>query len=316
MKKILLMFFCVSVALMAMAQIKKPTIMVIPSNAWCNQNGYVDEIDNQGTTMIVPNYTMAFQNDMELKLVIAKINDLMAERGFPLVDLEATLNRINQQTAEDNMITSKNSGASIMETPYEKLRRTAKADIIMELTWDVQIQGPKKTLSFILEGKDSYTSKSIGGANGVSQPSFSATTPVLLEEAVLAHIDNFNDRLQAHFDELIEIGREVSIEVRVFENELGVDLESMFEGEELTEIIDNWMADNTVEGRYSFVEGSENLALFEQVRIPLYDIKGRAMDANRFARELRKLLQSEPYSIPVKLLNKGLGKAVLIVGDK
>lgn len=316
MKRVLLIISCLTVALMAMSQAKKPIIMVVPSDAWCNQNGYVNEYDNQGTPTMVPNYTQAFQNDMDLKLVIAKINDLMAERGFPLKDLESTVKSINQSVAEDNMITSKNSGAAIQETPYEKIRRTAKADIILELTWDIQVQGPKKTLSFILEGKDSYTNKSIGSAAGVSQPSFSAATPVLLEEAVLAHIDNFNNRLQAYFDDLFENGREVALEFKVFENPQGYDLESEFNGEELIEIIDNWLADNTQEGRYNYVDGSENFALFEQIRIPLYDIKGRAMDTNRFARELRKVLQAEPYLIPVKLVNKGLGKVVLIIGDK
>lgn len=316
MKRILLLLSYVLVALSAMSQAKKPIIMVVPSDIWCNQNGYVEEIDNQGTTIIVPNYVQAFQNDMDLKLVIAKINDMMAERGFPLKDLESTVKSINQSVAEDNMMVSKNSGSSIQETPYEKIRRTAKADIIIELTWDIQTQGPKRTLSFIMEGKDSYTNKSLGSAAGVSQPSFSAATPVLLEEAVLSHIDNFNNRLQSYFDELQEIGREVSLEIKVFENEKGYDLETEFEGEELIEIIDNWLADNTQEGRYSFVDGSENYAVFEQVRIPLYDIKGRAMDTNRFARELRKVLQAEPYLIPVKLVNKGLGKAVLIIGDK
>ena len=87
MKRILLLLSYVLVALSAMSQAKKPIIMVVPSDIWCNQNGYVEEIDNQGTTIIVPNYVQAFQNDMDLKLVIAKINDMMAERVFPLKDL-------------------------------------------------------------------------------------------------------------------------------------------------------------------------------------------------------------------------------------
>lgn len=316
MKRLALIISFVVVAVVAFAQAKKPTIMVVPSDVWCNQNGYVDQVDNQGTALIVPNYVQAFQNDMELKLVIAKINDLMAERGFPLKDLESTIKSINQSVAEDNMLVSKSTGAELQESAYDKIRRTAKADIIIELTWDIQTQGPKNTLSFILEGKDSYTNKSIGSASGVSQPSFSAATPVLLEEAVLAHIDNFNNRLQSHFDDLLENGREISVEIKVFENDLGIDLESEFDGMELIEVIDNWLADNTVSGRYSFLDGTENYAVFEQVRIPLYDIRERAMDANRFARELSKVLKSEPYNVPVKLVNKGLGKAILILGGK
>ena len=298
------------------AQAKKPTLMVVPSDVWCSTNGYMTEYDNQGNIMNVPDYQKALQTNMDLKLAIAKINDLMAERGFPLKDLEQQIKLINQQNAEMNMTTSSN-GNALAESPIDRLLRTAKADIILELTWNVVRQGPKYSLTFILEGKDSYTGKSIGGANGTSAPSFSAELPVLLEEAVVAHLDNFNHRLQTHFEDLFANGREVSFEVRVFaDNEAGINLESEFDGYELAEIIDDWMALNTVEGRFSKLGSSENYVQYEQVRIPLHKANGVAMDTESFARQLRSVLRKEPYNIPVKVLNRGLGKTILVLGEK
>lgn len=311
-----ILFSALIVAAGAFAQAKKPTLMVVPSDVWCNQNGYITEYDNQGTTVKVPDYQQALQNDMDLKLAISKINALMADRGFPLKDLEQQIKLINQQTAEMNITTSK-SGNQMAETPTDRLWRTAKADIVLELTWDLSTQGPKHTLSFILEGKDSYTGKSIGAATGVSTPSFSAELPALLEEAVLAHIDNFNNSLQAYFDDLFANGREVALDIRVFEdNEKGIDLETEYNGMELSEIIDNWMAVNTVQGRFSKLGASEYYISYEQVRIPLYNAAGVAMDTESFARQLRKVLQKEPYNIPVKLLNRGLGRTILVLGEK
>ena len=298
------------------AQAKKPTLMVVPSDVWCSTNGYMTEYDNQGNIMNVPDYQTALQTNMDLKLAIAKINDLMAERGFPLKDLEQQIKLINQQNVEMNMTTSSN-GNALAESPIDRLLRTAKADIILELTWNVVRQGPKYSLTFILEGKDSYTGKSIGGANGTSAPSFSAELPVLLEEAVVAHLDNFNHRLQTYFEDLFANGREVSFEVRVFaDNEAGINLESEFDGYELAEIIDDWMALNTVEGRFSKLGSSENYVQYEQVRIPLYKANGVAMDTESFARQLRSVLRKEPYNIPVKVLNRGLGKTILVLGEK
>mgnify|MGYP003292051504 CR=1 FL=1 len=298
------------------AQAKKPTLMVVPSDVWCTQNGYVTKYDNQGTIMTVPDYQTALQTNMDLKLAIAKINDLMVERGFPLKDLEQQIKLINQQNAELNMTTSSN-GNALAESPIDRLLRTAKADIVLELTWNVVRQGPKYSLTFILEGKDSYTGKSIGGASGTSAPSFSAELPVLLEEAVVAHLDNFNNRLQLHFEDLFANGREVSFEIRVFEdNEAGINLESEYDGYELAEIIDDWMAQNTVQGRFSKLGSSENYIQYEQVRIPLFKANGVAMDTESFARQLRSVLRKEPYSIPVKVLNRGLGKTILVLGEK
>ncbi|MCI7575750.1 MAG: DUF6175 family protein [Bacteroidales bacterium] len=316
MKKILLFCICTLSATLAFSQAKKPTLMVLPSDFWCNQNGYVQEYDNQGITTVMPDYQTALMSDVDLKLVIAKINDLMAERGFPLKDLEQNIKMINQQNAEMNLITS-NAGNTLAESPIDRLLRVAKADIIIEVTWDIKEQGPKRTLTYIMEAKDAYTGKSIGGANGASSPSFSADISVLLGEAVLANIDNFNNRLQAYFDDLFTNGREVALEVRVFENnEAGIDLETEYDGYELVEIIDDWMAANTVEHRFSKLGSSENYVAYEQVRIPLYKTNGMAMDTEAFARELRSFLRKEPYHIPVKVLNRGLGKTVLVLGEK
>jgi len=316
MKRSFLTLAFAAVALLAAAQAKKPTLMVVPSDVWCNTNGYVTEVDNMGSTQIIPDYQQALQSDMDLKLAIAKINDLMAERGFPLKDMEQTLKSIATQNAEQNLMTSKN-GNEMAESAIDRLYRTAKADIILELTWNVKEQGPKRVLTYILEAKDAYTGKSIGGANGASTPSFSADVAVLLEEAVVANIDNFNNRLQTYFDDLFANGREVMVDIRVFDNnEAGIDLETEYDGDELGEIIDAWMAANTVQGRFSKLGSSENYIAYEQVRIPLYNNSGVAMDAEAFGRQLRKVLTKAPYSIPVKVQNRGLGRVVLILGEK
>lgn len=303
----------------AFSQAKKPTLMVMPSDAWCYQNGYMKLIpDGEGREKQIPDYEEALRTSMDLKLAIAKINDLMAERGFPLKDLEQQVKLIQQQTAEQNIVTSK-SGNELAESPIDNLLRVAKADILIELTWDVKEQGPKRTLSYILEGKDSYTGKSIGGSNGTSSPSFSADMTVLLEEAVVAHIDNFNNRLQTYFDDLFANGREVSLDIRVFaDNAAGIDLESEVGPDqiELAEVIDAWMAENTVEGRFSKLGSSENYISYEQVRIPLYNARGVAMDTEAFARQLRNYLRKEPFNIPVKIMNRGLGKCIIVLGEK
>ena len=141
---------------------------------------------------------------------------------------------------------SKNNGAAIVENPLDKLRRTAKADIILEVSWQVETMGPKQYITFNLKGLDAYSNKQIAGAEGTGSPSFSATVAVLLEEAAQNHLDEFAAQLQSHFDDMFANGREVAIDIRVFENNLGIDLEKEYDGYELTEIIDDWMAQNTV----------------------------------------------------------------------
>ena len=304
------------VALVASAQIKKPELMVIPSDVWCISNGYYTEVENLGTTVKVPNYKQALQENMGLKLAIAKLNDLMAERQFPLQSLEQTVKNLEQRRMEDNLTTSK-AGNELAESPLDEVARTAKCDIILELSWEVKDFGPKHSISYILEARDAYTAKSIGAASGTGAQSFSADVDVLLEEAIVANMDNFVNRLMDHFQEMQTIGREISLDIKVFaDNAAGVDLETEFDGEELVDIINNWLQVNTVQGRFSMPYASENIANFTQVRIPVYDERGRAIDANGFAKSLAKYLKKEPYNIPSKVLVKGLGRAVIILGEK
>ena len=49
MKKFLLTALCCAATLSLSAQAKKPTLMVIPSDMWCNTNGYMTAYDNQGS---------------------------------------------------------------------------------------------------------------------------------------------------------------------------------------------------------------------------------------------------------------------------
>ncbi len=298
---------------MAFSQAKKPTIMVVPSDVWCNTNGYMMEFDNQGKKVKVADYKKALQENSDLLLVIAKINEMMASRGFPLKNLESCLKTLEAESAEDAMMTSK-GGGEVSESPVDKLKKTAKADIVMQLTWTVNTTGPKKSITFNLQGLDAYTDKQVAGASGTGAPSFTAELPVLLEEAVLAHIDNFNGQLQAHFEDLFANGREIILRIKKWDTFDG-DLESDFGGKELGEIIEEWVSANTVKNRFSTTDATENMMLFEQVRIPLYDEKNKAIDARNWAKGLQKYLK-DTHAIESKLMMKGLGQASLVIGEK
>jgi hypothetical protein len=131
------------------------------------------------------------------------------------------------------------------------------------------------------------------------------------------HIDNFNAQLQAHFEDIFANGREIVVRIKTWDD-AGFDLEEEFDGDELGMIIEDWMSDNTVHGRFNTTDATENMMLFEQVRIPLEmeeDGKVRQVDARRWVNGLRKYLKSE-YDIESKLMMQGLGQAQLVIGAK
>jgi len=314
MKKLLTLTFFVTMLANGFGQAKKPTLMVLPSDNWCTQRYFMTEFDNQGTKQKVPDYKAAFQEDTELGQVISKIGGLMVDKGFPLKDAEQELKLLEQRAAEDNMTMSKSSASSLNESPLDMLKKRAKADIIIQIWWKVNKEAKGKSVSFTLEALDSYTGKRIAASTGNSSPS-DEILPEMLMKAVESNIGPFGDQLQKYFDDLLANGREVSIFIKTWDS-WEYDLEVEFDGEELTDIIDDWMYDNTVSNRYSLSDASENFMRFEQVRIPVYDERGRAIDARKFTKDLRKFLSREEFGITSKLMTRGLGEAILVLGEK
>ena len=286
--------------------------MVVPSDLYCNLKGYTLSYDNEGVITVLPDYKRALQIDVELNTAITTIGQMMADRGFPLKLLEQELKSIQQEKTEDAMMMS-NNGSEIEESPVDWLKRVSKSDIIMQVTWSVNKSGPRYSLTFSLQGIDAYTNKQIAACQGTGEPTFSAELPVLLEESIVNNLDVFNSQLQNYFDDMFINGREVSLKLKRW-NDTEYDFESKIGNTELCDIIEDWVADNTVNGRFNLTDATENMMSFEQVRIPVYDENGRAVDTRRWARELTKYLSS--LNIPTKLIIKGLGQATIIIGGK
>ncbi len=307
---IVLLGFCSS--LMAFPQAKKPTLMVVPSDLYCNQHGYMQTFSNQGQTENVPDYKRALQNDPQLLTGITVIGQMMADRGFPLKLMEQELKSLNEESAEDALLTSK-SGSDIAESPVDRLKKKSKSDIILQVTWLVNRAGPKYSLTFNLQGIDAYTNKQIAACQGTGDPTFSAELPVLIEESIANHLETFTTQLQNHFNDMFENGREITLRVKKWEDS-EFDLESEFDGTELSNIIEDWVSANTVKGRFNTSDATENYMYFEQVRIPLFEENQRAMDARRWTRGLINKLKT--LGVPAKLMMKGLGQATIVIGGK
>lgn len=296
------------------SQAKKPSIMIVPMDNWMQENGFMTKINSMGEEISYPDYRKATLENSDLINVISKVGELMSERGFPTKDLEASLKSIEAQQAEDAMLSSK-SGADISESPIDRLKKVAKADIWMQVNWKVITKGPKKKVDFTIRGIDAYTNNQIATSSGTGEFAMGVEPVELLREAILANLDLFNGQLLSHFDDMFENGRVISFRIKVWDD-WDYDLETEeFGNEELGILIEDWMGDNTVNNKFSTVDATESMMFFDQVRIPLFNEKGRAIDARRWGNGLRKYLKTE-FEVESKLMSQGLGQVQLILGSK
>ncbi len=312
-KLIILALVCLPLVAMAQQE-KKPTLMIVPSDNWCTMRYFTQTFDNQGTNVRVPDYQRAFQEDTEIREVIAKVGQIMTSYGYSLKDCEQELKTIANRQAEDNVTMSKTSGASLVESPLDVLKRRAKADIIVQVDWKVNNSGKGKVVTFTLEAFDTYSSKRVATSTGTGKPS-NDVLPKMLEDAVKANVKEFDKQLCQYFAQIQKDGREIVFTIRCWDS-WDMDLEEEFGGEELIDCIQEWMRKNTVNGNFNLTDQTEDMAQFEQVRIPCFDDKGNATDARSFATALRKYLSKAPYEITSKVMIRGLGEAIIVLGEK
>ena len=273
-------------------------MMILPSDNWCESRYFMTSYDNMGVQVKTPNYQQAFVEDSELPLVVSKVGGILTGLGYSIKDAEMETKAVYARMAEDNLAMSKTSGAAISESPLDMIKRRAKMDILIQLWWKVNKEPAGRSVSFILEAFDSYTSKRIATSSGTGNVS-SEIVPVMLEQAVKENIAEFDLQMTRYYEEMQFKGREIVLAIRIWDNWEN-DLETEYDGEELLDCIQDWLRENTVGGNFNLSDATENFAQFEQVRIPLFDEKGRAVDARSFVTGLRKHLGKEPYSIPAK----------------
>lgn len=308
---LILTVFC---TLNLFGQALKPKIMVVPSKDWCTENNFMRTYDNQGQTEYISDWEAALAKRPDLNSVLAKIGGEMAKRNFPLENLQATIDQVKQDRIEEGV----RSGVS--SSPIDQVRAKAKADIELHLYWKIESQGPRKRITdFRLIGIDTYTNKQVANADGSGDwvSSANVSDPELLREAVQSKIDEFERTLLTYFDELFKNGREITFNVYT-KDAWGRDMTTEdYGGDELSYVITDWLAKNTVQGRSGSKSSTETRLLCSGVRIPLYDAQNQAIDAKGFARGFKSYLKS--LGIPSEMVlvdGVGLGKVNIYIGPK
>lgn len=316
MNRIRLVFFAVAgaLALSVPSSAQAPSVMVIPSERYLIAQGYFSEVEMNGELLRVMNYERAFQEDPELRQVIASIAGIFQDRGFPLRDLEASLRSLREEQALMEF-----SDRPTQTTLRDQILSRARADIVLDLDFQESRAMGESSITFTLRGLDSYTSQEVATVTGTGSPGSGVPLAVLLRESVLQRMPQFEGRLTSHFEDIIANGRAVRVIVRVAED-AGFDLEEWFSWEgidggedELGEIIALMVRRAAVGGQVQVGTRTQVARRFETVRIPVFDDEGLPLDADVWAnREIVRPLRSEA-GVTARRETRGLGEVTVIV---
>ena len=313
MKKIFLfVLFILFTKVMLMGQARIPVIMVRPGTTWCKNNECYKIVDNQGTPKKIIDYEKALEN-MDMLSSITEMEGLLTDEGLIIQNMEGASEGLEEDMMEDDL-TDDEFGNGLEKSALDKSRERVSADINLGINWEIKSVGPKKQLSYILLGTDAYTNEVVCNVTGLGEPSFSATDAQLLREAVIMKMPELKERLQAHFDKILTIGRLVTIEIGV-STASSINLESSMGEANLGRVINKWLTQNAVQHRVIPGKSTRNVATY-RVRIPLYDVDELPISSEDFAWKLTDFLAKAPFNLKCRVQNKGLGKAKLIINGK
>lgn len=295
---------------------KKPKVMVVPEEAFCINSGFYRLNYNEER---VADYKKAMQNNDVLD-VINTFENIMASYGFPLTNLQQSLEALYEEESLDIVLTSKENG-SIVEDDLDLLSRTAGADILVKIAPRISMFGPERRLELRVSSIDCASKKALRAFGPITKTS-AGSTSMLIKAAVADNIEQFAVGLSQYFDDIMLNGREGAIVVKIADT-CPLNLESIvtLDGEEgeLSDLIEYWLSENTVNGVYTGAKSSRYSMHFDQVRFPLVGKaafkKTKALTMEDFVKTgLIQLLNN--YGISVSTHAVGIGKVYLTLGAK
>ena len=312
----LLSVLSVTVSAQDSVRMQKPRVMVVPEEAFCINAGMYKQ-STKGEK--VADYIRALRNDDVLD-AINSIENQMAAYGFQLTNLQQSLDILKEEATLDNALVAKDDGA-IVEDDLDKLTRVASADILVKVSPKISNFGPQQRLEFRVSSIDCASKKALQAFGPVTKTSAGAANQ-MIRAAISDNIETFATGLLRHFDDMKKNGREGSIVIKIADTcPLNLESSITYNGVdcELSDIIEMWIAENTVNGAYTGAKTSRVVMKFDQVRIPLQgkSVFGKpiSLSMESFVKTgLVKLLSEQGISVSTHAV--GIGMVYLILGGK
>lgn len=291
------------------ASVKQPSLMVIPSDKLLRKLQYGAFKKYQGKDIFVADYRKALVEDDDLAYIIGGINQKFADENFPIESLEQTLKVIDTDAARNNI-------SDYEEDPLSQFLMTARPDIILKLDYEFERGSIVNQFSFQLEAIDSYTSESVAGAQDAKLKTSEGNTKTLMDEAVERNMQNFKQKMEIHFKDLRENGREIKLQIKLANNtSFKLDDINDAVGDIYADYIQGWIRKNTVNGQFKRLKSSPSTLVFTNVRIPLYDKEGQGIGLDEWLKPLRLELLKK-CNIKASDRSQSLGDGLIELSNK
>ena len=233
MKKNILLIATALISCMAWAQTAtvQPKIMVIP---------YI----KQGEDI-----TQVIENDVNKRIVLAKIREAFDSRGFTTIDFAAKLKSLSRTEG-----LSQESQTDLKAMTIQQ----SGADIYVEAEMDILLSSSGNSVKTILTAYDISTGGSLANKVGESGKFYTDDIGKLGAKAVEKVADEFLDIIQTKFTDIVNNGRSISVDFSFEQtSSLSMSTEIGSEGLTLSDQIELWMSEHAYKNNYIVLNKGE-----------------------------------------------------------
>lgn len=291
-----------------------PTIIVFPADSWMNAHGYMRTVDKDGETKYIPRYNDAFVQTREMGAVIQSIQKVLEERKFEHEDLQNILKNIDQENAEN--LAAVKDGYTVEKGGMDEIMQQARADIKVDVEYAVEMVGPRKNISYTLKAVDAFTSEQVSSIEGTIQMTMDPTD-LAMRKAVAGNCDDFCQQIIDYFLDLRDNGRKINV-IFYTAKDSGINLIKDEIGDEDTydEYLYSWIKKHAVRSACKKGRKTPSMVEFKAVRIPFFDESGEPIEADDWAKGIRKAFKAETGIKASKGPRGGLGLATFYIGGE
>lgn len=239
----------------------------------------------QPSIMVIPfvpegvDIRKALDVSQEKRQVIAEISGAFADKGFATKDFYANFKSVSQNAAfEEGVKTDLKS----------QIIQNSGADIFVEADININKSSDGNSVRVVLKACEASTAKVLASKIGDSGKFYTSDYGKLGAKAVEKAMEGFLTTMQQSFNDMIENGRSIVVNITFDEmSDYDTATEVGEDGFELRDVLELWMEENAYKNYYHIQGTTDKKMIFDEVRIPLKDPKtGRNYNVNKFSMSL------------------------------
>lgn len=260
--------------------------------------------NNQPTIMVIPftpkesDLRTNYEHNEWLRVAITKVKDAFDQRGVNTIDFRAKLKQLgnNEALQEDQKRSLKDDIIAI-----------SGADLYVEVEATINRSNSGNSATVIMSIFNAFTGESYANKVATSPKFYTESYEKLISKVVEDEVPNLIGVMSEKFEDIRVNGLTITMNAGIDESSvLKMDTEVSTDGSLLSDLLEEYISDNSVKGNYHIQGVSDNKVTFDIIKVPYKDENGNAFRITKYAMDIRKFLRTKEITASTTVVGNSI----------